>query len=136
MENEQEIYEMRRRVALLEWVTLAIVLAVLAFFALVNINLSLAISRFERIFADMLGDKPLPVLTTMVFNCGRMGIPLVVSFFLPFGAAIYLFLQREKGMPWVVSLGIIFYLIIQAIIICWALYLPMVTIMIALNGGF
>ncbi len=134
MEDEESIYELRRRLALLEWVTLAIVLAVLAFFAFVNVNLSFAIDRFDELFSDMLGDKPLPALTKTVIGCGRMGLPLFVSFFLPFGAAIFLFLQRTKGMPWVVSLCVISYLIIQAIVISVAMYMPMITIITELNG--
>ncbi len=134
MENEEELFELRRRVSLLESVLLVVVLAVLAFFALMNINLSLAISRFEMIFADMVGDKPLPAATKLVIVYGSSGLALAVSALLPLGTAILLFLKRPKRSPWVFAVGVIILLILQAIVICVALYLPMLTIVTEMNG--
>lgn len=134
MENEHELYELRRRVSFLEGTTLSVILAVLAFFSLMNVHLSLTIPRFERIFAEMLGDKPLPVATQLVLNYGRSGLALAVSVLLPLGTAIFLFLKRPGRIPWIFALGTIFFLIIQAIVICVALYLPMLSIISEMNS--
>ncbi len=138
MENDREVIELRRRVAFLQGTTLSVILAVLVFFALVNINLSLAINYFERIFADMLGDKPLPALTDLVitYGSGSFELALLVSVFLPLGTAIFLFRKRRQKIPWVFAVGVIFYLIVQSIVICVAMYMPMVRIIMEVNGQF
>lgn len=70
--------------------------------------LTLKIPNFERTYSEMLGDKPLPAITRMRINAGRLadgaafpGAILTLTGFAP----AFLLVRRDEPIGWKVSLG-------------------------------
>lgn len=110
------------------------VACLLVFFALANLTLSFMIARFEVIFAEMLGDLPLPTITQFTIYYGRSGLAQLIPILLPLAAFVLLLLKRERGISWSIALCVIFFLTIAAILVTYALFLPMVTIITEMNA--
>lgn len=90
-----------------------------------NIRAAFAIPGFERTFQDMLGNRPLPMLTQCVL---RFHLPLCVSSIaIPTGALAFFFLQpTEKS---VAATGVLLLVaMVQAVLILYALFSPLAAV--------
>ncbi len=89
MGPENEIAELRKDVGFLSMTLKGVFAVLLALFALMNILLSLRSDAFEKIYTDMLGGAPLPLLTQAVLDyhpliAGAAGLSAAVVIVLVF----------------------------------------------------
>jgi hypothetical protein len=104
---------------------------ILVAFSLLNIRSALSINKFGTIFRDMLGNKPLPELTTFVVSSPTLFA--LLSFAVPICAVAMLFSPRFVRSFYV--LGVLAVVIIAELLVLYhALMAPMGQIMSGLSG--
>ncbi len=127
-DTEIDVAGLKTHVSRLERVLVFSLIALLFFLGVACAFSTFLIQNFERIFSEMLGDKPLPVLTRLVIDWGRLGIGAPLCLLLPLGAGLFLFFGRVKSIAWWTALAIILFLLCYLLIVNFALYVPMITI--------
>ena len=122
----QETIDILKLGRAIRFALVAIVLAL----SYVSLRSSLSIGSFSRLFAEMLGGRPLPALTLLVLNAGPVFV--AVSVFVPVAALATLFLRSLIESFYIIgALG--FVSIAQCIIIYQALAGPLSVIVRGLN---
>jgi len=105
--------------------------------AVTDMQVALIIPEFERIFSEMLGDKPLPLLTQTVIDTKSLGggllLPVVIAV-VPVGVLIVLITRRTSPLAWAVTVATIFFQGFGAVIALISLYLPLLSIISELNN--
>lgn len=96
-----------------------------------NIRCALGIYRFELIFRDMLGGKPLPVITTFVIQA--QPVLLGLSILIPLAAIILIFAGRLSRSIYVCG-GLILAVFFQLFFTWQALSEPLFDIVRAMGG--
>ena len=96
-----------------------------------NIRCALGIYRFELIFRDMLGGKPLPAITTFVLQA--QPVLLGLSILIPLAAIILIFAGRLSRSIYV-SGGLILAVFFQLFFTWQALSEPLFEIVRAMGG--
>lgn len=94
------------------------------------------IPRFERVFAEMLGDKPLPLMTQWVIGLGRLGDGFVLAgilIVLLVPAFILLVNRRNDPVAWITAVVTVAILATWALLAVASLTLPMISVITELN---
>lgn len=115
---------------LARFIHVALVTAVLCL-SFFTIRLCFSIGIFERLYADMLGDKPLPHLTRWILN-GRMvflGFTLLVA-----GTAIGTLFSRRRLASLYLNVGLAFLLTVELLVLQTGLRSPLIRIFWSLTG--
>ena len=93
----------------------------------IGTQIVMLIPRFERIFSEMVGDKPLPLLADLVISFGRGFegyLPFLFSSVLPLLALLFLWLNRNRPVAWILAVGTIVLLTIMIALIAAGLFSP------------
>lgn len=126
---EEEITELRKRLVRMEWVVTGMTLCGLTFFAVFTLIVVSSIPKFEVIFEEMLAGRPLPLLTGKVAVLSQYRILGALAFMIPFGAAVFLILRRDRLWHWGVVLLAIIFLIFLGAVVSLALWLPFIDVL-------
>jgi hypothetical protein len=95
-----------------------------------NVRCALAISAFQRVYKDMLGDKPLPPVTVFVIHT-RVAL-IALSFAIPALAVLSLFVPRLKASTYLA--GVLILLIFVQLFSTWhAVISPLITIITGMS---
>lgn len=132
------IHELERKLDKLSWAFVGLAGTILLGMAAVDLQVAFIIPKFERIFSEMLGGKPLPLMTQIVIDAGRSGAGLllpVVSTLVPLGVVTYLVARRGHPVAWLIAVAAVFFQILWAGSAVVSLYLPMMSIITGMNGG-
>lgn len=98
-----------------------------------NAFLTFKISYFGSVYADMLGGKPLPLITEVVCQ-GRAGF-IALSLALPLGALLAVCLLRSHRAALCIVGSILVVAFIQMHFTWWALTAPMMSIISAMSAS-
>jgi hypothetical protein len=108
-------------------------LIVTALFTFIALRLSLSIGHFEMIYRDMLSDRPLPILTTLVLS-SRM-LFLFLSITLPI-AAIVVACRVPRADHAIFGISLCSFGLFVISVIMWSgLLKPLIGIVSALTGA-
>lgn len=110
----------------------AVVFAVVIGLSLLNVGIAQSIGKFESIFHDMLGGKPLPGLTQLIIE-GRM-VVLLIAGTIPAAALGALLSRRVVPAIYVLS-ATGFIAILEIVVVYLALYLPLIAIIKQMGAG-
>jgi hypothetical protein len=126
--NPEDIIDVRRLANAVRLFAFAIVMGL----SLFNFTIVRSISRFETMFGDMLGGKPLPLVTQLVIE-GKLVLLLVAGLFPAF--ALWALLS-PRVVPAIYALGIAALIaLLEAGVVFLVLFLPLVEIMKQMGGG-
>ena len=111
--------------------------AVAAVFALIvsylNLRVAFQIGHFQNIFSDMLGDRPLPLLTQAVIQ-GR-ALLILLALLIPIGAVVSAAVLRNHKAALYTLAGLMLAAFVQMHLTWSALYAPLMAIINGLSGG-
>jgi hypothetical protein len=95
-----------------------------------NVRCALAISVFQQVYKDMLGDKPLPPVTVFMIHA-RVAL-IALSFAIPALAVLSLFVRRLSASTYLA--GVLIILIFVQLFSTWhaAIY-PLITIVTGMS---
>jgi hypothetical protein len=114
----------------LSLLTLALVL--LAVFSLVSF---FSISRYERIFEDLLAGRPLPQLTKMALSFGDSVFVLGFLILAPVGSMLWLGLERARPvLPAFAMICLCVLLVLFLILVRLAIWLPSIDLLTPLGS--
>lgn len=133
MDTEVDGTALQTRLNRLENIVMAALIVLLLFLGAAAFITTVGIGNFERIFSEMLGAKPLPILTQWVISWGRFSFGIPFSFLLPLGAVVFLFVGKSRSIAWWTALIVILFLCLYLLIVNLALYLPMISIITEMN---
>lgn len=132
------ILELERKLDKLSWAFVGLAGTILLGMAAVDLQIAFIIPKFERIFSEMLGDQPLPLMTQTIIDAGRSGAGLllpVVSTLVPLGVLTFLVARRTHPLAWFIAVAMVLLQILWAGVAVVSLYLPMVSIITQMNGA-
>lgn len=129
--------ELERKLGILVWAFVVLAAGIMAVLGLVGVRIAMIVPTFERIFAEMLGDKPLPGMTQGLIELSRLAagwlLP-ILALMLPAVGIAFLMAFRTRPVAWMVAVGTIFLQMAVAALVVFALYLPMMSIIVEMNG--
>lgn len=92
-----------------------------------------SIAKYEKIFSEMLGTRPVPTLTLVTLSLGNSLFTLAALVLLPIGSMTWLWLERARpGLPTFVMLCLCIFLMLFLILVRFSLELPMMDIVYGL----
>lgn len=126
-----------RKAETLKRLFLVIVSLQLVLFGGVCTEVVVLIPKLERIFSEILGDKPLPLLTESVIRFGRGFegfLPFLFSTVSPLLTLLFLMLNRNRPVAWILAVGMILLLALFIALISAGLFIPLSSIISAMNS--
>jgi len=126
-----------QRLAQLQRVFLSFGSVILVLLGFVATRIVLVIPHFERTFSEMLGDKPLPVVTTLSIGMARLGgglVPFLFTAALPLATLVLLLMRPDHPRVWWTTLGVCTLLLLFIAAVPASLALPLITILTELNA--
>lgn len=95
------------------------------------------VPRFEKIFYEMLGDKPLPSMTTLSIRLAESGngfLSLLFTAVLPLAMVVTLVMHPRKEWVWWSTLCVAVFLLLLVVAIPLSLSLPLLTIVTEMSS--
>lgn len=93
-----------------------------------------SVPRFEMIFMEMLGDKPLPALTQLLISAHPFSLVVPLGLF---GSAVFILIQSKKReLPYYVAGSALICLIAICLLTFSGLWAPMLQIITEMNSQF
>lgn len=138
MSLDQTVNELRNEIAAIYFALFISASIVLAVLILLNLITVFGISRYEKVFEDMLGSRDkLPDLTKLVIGYGRlaygyMPVAILVSFGL-IAWSLMMQWRRGCGFLWVAIVAVTL-LSLHLYVVKQALQLPLVQIIQSISG--
>lgn len=111
----------------------AVALAFTLILSYFNIRLALNISGFQAVFSDMLGGKPLPLLTELVIRAKPFWIGSSILFAV--AAIIAILLIRNHKWALFAVTGIMAAIFLQIVLTWTGLFAPLMSIVTGLSSG-
>ena len=129
---EKKVSDLEDKFSLFRIIGLSLIIPLYLVLFSLNLGLTMSITKFERIFSEMLEGEPLPVLTEWVFRTGYpfAGLDIILFFVL---LALFAFGER-KYFTVIITCTIIF-LALKAFLIILACFMPLLSIVVMLGGG-
>lgn len=117
----------------LAWGVRGVTLVLTLILSYFNVHLALHISSFQTVFSDMLGGKPLPLLTVFILRSTPFWIGSSILFVI--AALLVILLIRSHMWALLSSAGIMAAIFLQIVITWTGLFAPLFSIVNALSSG-
>lgn len=132
------LIELERKLEKLTWVFVVLAGANLFFLGCACLQVAVMIPKFDRIFAEMLGDAPLPVMTGVVIGASRFGAGMalpVLTLLVPLASFTNLVFRRKQPFAWAVTVATLVLQMLWMVFAVISLYFPILSITAQMNGG-
>ena len=129
--------EAERKLAHLQRVFVVFGSTLLILLGAVATGIVFAIPRFEVVFSEMLGDKPLPALTQLSIGLAGLGdglLLLLLTAALPLATVIHLAIRPGNRSAWWTTLGVGIFLLLFIAVVSMSLALPMIAMLTELGA--
>lgn len=131
-------HEAERKLAHLLRLFVAFATAALVLFAAAATVVVSVVPKFDKVFSDLLGDKPLPAMTQLSIALARLGDGrgfLLFTAVLPLATVVLLATHPGKRSTWWMTTGVLMFLLLLIVGVSLSLALPLIAITTELGAA-
>lgn len=124
-------HEAERKLAHLLRLFIAVAAAALVLLAAAAASVVAVVPKFDKVFSDLLGDKPLPAMTELGIALSRFGDGwgfLLFTAVLPLATVVLLVTHPDKRSAWWMTTGVLMFLLLLIVGVSLSLALPLIAI--------